>query len=92
MGGRVVLSGNPLLITSCSIYCLHVLTVNPLTHKSYWHLISPHDIIPKLCKVMRKKGNDHQLKKFLTVKQILLVNTHRKCIENSMENVHTDSR
>ena len=41
--------------------------------------------------VMRKKGNDHQTKKFLIVKQSLLVNTLgnniQKCIENFVENI-----
>ena len=32
---------------------------------------------------------DHQLKKFLIVKQILLVSTLGKFIENSVENMHT---
>ena len=39
------------------------------------------------------KGNDHQLKKLLIVKQILQVSTMPgKCIENCMENMHTDIR
>ena len=41
--------------------------------------------------VMRKKGNDHQTKKFLIVKQSILVNTLgnniQKCIENFVENI-----
>ena len=36
--------------------------------------------------------NDHQLKKLLIVNQILLVNPQRKCIENRMENIHTEVR
>ena len=40
----------------------------------------------------KNKGNDHQLKKLLIVKQILLVNPQRKCIENRMENIHTEVR
>ena len=48
----------------------------PLTPKSDQHLISPHSITTEsLIKVMRIKGNDHQLKKLLIVKQILLVST-----------------
>ena len=40
--------------------------------------------------VMRKKGNDHQPKMLLIVKQSLLVNTLgniQKCIENFVENM-----
>ena len=39
-----------------------------------------------------QKGNDHQLKKLLIVRQILLVSSNRKCIEINMENLHTDVR
>ena len=39
-----------------------------------------------------QKGNDHQLKKLLIVRQILLVSSTRKCIENNMENLHTEVR
>ena len=45
--------------------------------------------------IKENKGNEHQLKEFLIVKQILLVSTltHlRKCMENSMENIYTDVR
>ena len=39
------------------------------------------------------KGNDHQLKKLLTVKQILFVDTiGRKYTKNSVENMRTDIR
>ena len=38
----------------------------------------------------KNKRNDHQLKKLLIVKQILLVDTLRKSKENSTENIHTD--
>ena len=38
------------------------------------------------------KGNDQQRKKLLISKQILLVSTLRKCIKNSVENIHTDVR
>ena len=48
--------------------------LDPLTPKSDQHLISPHNITTEsLIKVMRIKGNDHQLKKLLIVNQILLV-------------------
>ena len=43
-----------------------------------------------LNETLRNKGNDHQLKKLLTVKQILLVS--RKCFKCNMENMHTDDR
>ena len=36
------------------------------------------------------KGNNHQLKKLLIVKHILLGMDFRKYIENSMENINTD--
>ena len=39
-----------------------------------------------------QKGNDHQLKKLLIVRQILLVGSTRKCIEINMENLHTEVR
>ena len=39
-----------------------------------------------------QKGNDHQLKKLLIVRQILLVSSTRKCIEINMENLHTEVR
>ena len=39
-----------------------------------------------------QKGNDHQLKKLLIVRQILLVSSTRKCIEDNMENLHTEVR
>ena len=39
-----------------------------------------------------QKGNDHQLKKLLIVRQILLVSSTRKCIENNMENLHNEVR
>ena len=39
----------------------------------------------------KNKGNDHQLKKLLIVKQILLVRTlGNVCIENRMENMPSD--
>ena len=38
-----------------------------------------------------QKGNDHQLKKLLIVRQILLVSS-TKCIEINMENLHTEVR
>ena len=39
-----------------------------------------------------QKGNDHQLKKLLIVRQILLVSNTRKCIEINMESLHTEVR
>ena len=50
--------------------------LDPLTPKSDQHLISHYNITTEsLIKVMRIKGNDHQLKKLLIVNQILLVST-----------------
>ena len=49
-------------------------SLNPLTLKIDQHLISQCKITPESnIKVMRKKGNYHQMKKFLIVRQILLV-------------------
>ena len=57
-----------LVVSSC--------VLDPLTPKSDQHLISPYNITTEsLIKVMRIKGNDHQLKKLLIVNQILLVST-----------------
>ena len=39
-----------------------------------------------------QKGNDHQLKKLLIVRQILLVSSTIKRIEINMENLHTEVR
>ena len=39
-----------------------------------------------------QKGNDHQLKKLLIVRQILLVSSTRKCIEINMKSLHTEVR
>ena len=39
-----------------------------------------------------KRGNDHQLKKLLTVKTNSPYQRLRKCTENSMENMHIDFR
>ena len=39
-----------------------------------------------------QKGNDHQLKKLLIVRQIFLVSSTRKCIEINMESLHTEVR
>ena len=50
--------------------------LDPLTPKSDQHLISHYNITTEsLIKVIRMKGNDHQLKKLLIVNQILLVST-----------------
>ena len=57
-----------LVVSSC--------VLDPLTPKSDQHLISPYNITTEsLINVMRIKGNDHQLKKLLIVKHILLVST-----------------
>ena len=47
---------------------------NPLAPKIDWFLNSPHGEHPSIeCKGRENKGNDHQLRKLLIVKQILLV-------------------
>ena len=38
----------------------------------------------------QERGNSHQLKQLLIVKEILLVSTLQKSIENSMEIMHSD--
>ena len=50
--------------------------INTSIPESDLHLISPFKIIPKSSiKVMRKKGNDNQLKNLLIVEQILPAST-----------------
>ena len=68
--------------------------INTQTPKSDRHLISPNIITPESnIKNTRIKKSDHQLKKLLIVKQINSPYQHlRKCIENSMENMHADVR
>ena len=64
---------------------------NPLTPKSDQFLISPYNIsLDSNIKVARIQ--DHQVEKLLIVKHILLISTFKKCIKNSMENMHTDVR
>ena len=53
--------------------------LNPLTPKSDQHLIS-HE----------KKENDHQLKEALDREKNYPCQHLRKCLENSMENIHSD--
>ena len=49
-------------------------SLNPITAESDWHLISPNNITPKFKPEGHEtKGTDHQLKKLLIVRQILLV-------------------
>ena len=43
-------------------------------------------------KVMRIKEMISSLKKLLIFKQVLLVSKLKKCVENSLENMHTDVR
>ena len=68
--------------------------IDTQTPKSDRHLISPNIITPESnIKNTRIKKSDHQLKKLLIVKQINSPYQHlRKCIENSMENMHADVR
>ena len=58
------------------------------------HLISPNNITPESRNEgYEKRGKDPQLKKLLIVEQILSVSTfNRKCMENSVENTHTNVR
>ena len=39
-----------------------------------------------------RSGNDYQVKILLIIKQILPVSTLGKCLDISMENMHTDFR
>ena len=65
--------------------------LSPLTPKSEQHLISPYNITPEShIKIMRKKKNDHQLKKALDREKNSSCHHLRKCLENSMENMHSD--
>ena len=61
----------------CLQYCHFMTHPSPPSSKTDCHLIIfPHNITSELyIKVTRIKGNDHQLKKLLIVKQILLVTT-----------------
>ena len=62
----------------------------PLTPKSDQHLFFPYNITPEsLIRVMREENN-HQINKLVIVKQFCQY--LRKCMENSMENLHTDVR
>ena len=57
------------------------------------HLISPYNISPSSnIKVMRIKEMIPQPKKLLVVKQILLDRFASKCIDTSLEKLHTDVR
>ena len=64
---------------------------NPLTPKSDQHLISPYNIASESKKITR-------IKEMLLTKEPLdcQINSPyqhlKKCIENSMENIHTDAR
>ena len=62
--------------TRCLQYCHFMTHPSPPSSKTDCHLIFPHNITSELyIKVTRIKGNDHQLKKLLIVKQILFVTT-----------------
>ena len=52
---------------------VRVKRLNPLTLKSDYYLNSPYNISPE--SNTKNKGNDHQVKKLLIVKLILLVST-----------------
>ena len=62
-----------------------------LTHKSDWHLISLYNVNPEY-QSHKNMGNDHHLEKLSLVKKNSPCQPLRKCIENSMENMHTDAR
>ena len=62
-----------------------------LTHKSDWHLISLYNVNPEY-QSHKNMGNDHHLEKLSLVKKNSLCQPLRKCIENSMEDMHTDAR
>ena len=64
----------------------------PVNPKSNQHLNSPYSYTAKLCiEIMRIKGDDHQGKKALIVKKILLARTKWN-VYKSMENMDTDVR
>ena len=71
------------------------LSLTFLTPQEWIALNFSYNVIPESLthmKVMRKKGNDHQLKKLLIVERILLVSTWGNFLENSVENMHADVR
>ena len=73
----------------------YFLSLTFLTPQEWIALIFSYNVIPESLthmKVMRKKGNDHQLKKLLIVERILLVSTWGNFLENSVENMHADVR
>ena len=86
-----------LLITNLSYFqmlsCFFLyFSVNPLIPKSDQHLISPFSIIPESnIKVMRIKEVIINWKTSWLLNKFPLLG-HRDCIENSMENMHTDVR
>ena len=52
-----------------------LIVVNPVTPKSYQHLISPYNNTLESNKGHENRGDDHQLKQLLIIKQILFVST-----------------
>ena len=67
-------------------------TINPLNPKSNKHLISPYNITPEsLIKVMRIKEMIMNKRSFWSINKFSL-SAPKKCIENSMENMHADLR
>ena len=71
---------------------LSSITNNPLTPKSDQHLISPYNISPEShTKVMRITEMIKNNRSFGSLANSPCQHL-RKCIENSMENMHTDVR
>ena len=64
------------ILCSSSIWTMGVVWLNPLNSKSDQHLVSPNNYTTEsFIWGHEKNRNDHQLKKPLIVKQILLVST-----------------
>ena len=62
---------------------------SPINSKSDKLVVFPNGVSPESnIKVVTKKGNDRKLKKPLIVRD--KCRYHEKCIQSSMENLHTD--
>lgn len=69
----------------------HLSFFNPITPKSEWHLISPYNIWAESnIMVGRIKEMITNWRSSWLVKQILLVSTFSKCVDNNMENINID--
>ena len=80
------------VILGWSCCCSHVYLTDPLPPMSDQHLISPYIITPESnIKAMRMKGMiTNQISSWLLNKFSL--SAWKNCIENSIENMHTDVR